>query len=130
MAIRWRCEGVILERSVMAWLRIGGSGRLDEKARQGLDDDPFLLVVELVPQVRLRNRDVVEAQNQLGHGPPGLSQILLTSRRCGGEEHRRGRKDAAGRRASRRAEEAVACRRWPCSLSSRQGSATCFRPVE
>src|SRR6266853_5306618 len=95
-------ESLILHGSVMGLLPVLVARGLDKEARQSLDDDPFLLVVELLPQVRLRNRDVVEVQIQLRHGPPGLPQILLTNRRRGIGEHRRGREDAAGYPASRR----------------------------
>jgi hypothetical protein len=89
-----------------------------------------LLVVELLPQVRLRNGDVGEVQIQLRHGPPGLPQILPASWGRGVGEHRPGREDAAGHRASRRAAQAVACRRCSYSRSSQQGSATYCRPAE
>jgi hypothetical protein len=39
-------DGLILERSVIGLLLAGDSGRFDKKARQSLDDVPFLLVVE------------------------------------------------------------------------------------
>src|SRR2546422_171423 len=84
----WVCSRVLVARG------------LDKEARQSLDDDPFLLVVELLPQVRLRNRNV-EVQIQLRHGPPGLPQILLASRQSGAGEHRSGREDAGGHPASR-----------------------------
>ena len=54
-----------------------------EKARQDFDDEMFLFVVELLPQTRLRDGDVGEAQIQLRHGPPGLLQMLLVSRDVG-----------------------------------------------
>src|ERR1044071_4767690 len=103
------------------------ASRLDKKARQSLDDDSLLPVVELLPQVRLRNRDVVEVQNQLRRCSPGLPPILLAARQTGAREHRRGREDAAGHPASRRAQEPAARRRQAYSLSSRRGSATCCR---
>ena len=58
----WVWVGLILEGSVIGLLRVLVAGRLDKEARQSLDDDLLLLVVELLPQVRLRYRDVVEVQ--------------------------------------------------------------------
>jgi hypothetical protein len=55
-------EGLILEGSVIGRFLVLVAGRLDKEARQSLDDDPLLFVVELLPQVRLRNRDLVEVQ--------------------------------------------------------------------
>src|SRR5258708_40310145 len=100
-------ESLILHGSVMGLLPVLVAGGLDKEARQSLDDDPFLLVVELLPQVRLRNRDVVEAQNQLRHGPPGLPQIVPASWGRGAGEPRGGCEDAVGHRVSPRAEEPV-----------------------
>jgi hypothetical protein len=53
---------LILEGSVIALLLVLIASRWRKKPRQSLDDDSFLLVLELLPQVRLRNRDVVEVQ--------------------------------------------------------------------
>src|ERR1044071_911249 len=129
-AARWVWVGLILDGSVIGLLLVLIASRLDKKARQSLDDDSLLPVVELLPQVRLRNRDVVEVQNQLRHGSPGLPPILLAARQTGAGEHRRGREAAAGHPASRRAQEPAARRRQAYSLSSRQGSATCCRRAE
>jgi hypothetical protein len=65
-----------------------GSASFGQKARQGFDDEPLLLVVELLPQARLRNGNLAEVQIQLRHGPPGLLQILLADRGRGAAERR------------------------------------------
>src|SRR5215471_17428660 len=80
---------------------------LDEEAREDLEDGAFLLLVELFPQLRLRNRDFVEVQIQLRYGPPGLIPILLTSQWSGGAgDHRRGGGVAGGPQTSRSVAEA------------------------
>ena len=68
------CEGLILDGSVIGLLLVLVARRFDKEPRQSLDDDAFLLVVELLPQVRLRNRDLVEVQIQLRHGSPGCTR--------------------------------------------------------
>ena len=101
-----------------------GSGCFDEEARQSLDDDLFLVLVELFPQVRLRNGDVGEVQIQLRHGSPGLRQMLpagRSKRQSGVGEHLREIGGEASPPASRpvvghQSEEP----RWPGSLSSRR----------
>ena len=70
--------------------------RFFEEGRLSLDDDPLLLVVELFPQARLRNRDVDEVQIQLRHDSPGLLQILLASWERAAGVHRQGHEDVAG----------------------------------
>ena len=105
------CEGLILEGSVIGLLLVLVAGRFDKEPGQCLDDDPFLLVVELLPQARLRDRDVDEVQIQLRHGSPGLHPMLLAHRQCGAGVHRRDREDAAGHPANRRAENLVARRK-------------------
>ena len=59
-----------------------------QEARQSFDDEPLWFVFELLPQARLRDGNVGEVQIQLRHGPPGLPQILLASRRRGVATHR------------------------------------------
>jgi hypothetical protein len=61
-----------------------------------------LIVVELLPQARLRNRNVHEVQNQLRHGSPGLPQMLLAGRQRAAIAHRRGREGVAGDPVKRR----------------------------
>jgi hypothetical protein len=73
----------------------------DKKARQSLDYDPFLMVVELFPKARLRNGNVGEVQIQLWHGSPGLHQMLMAGRRNGAGVHRRYREGASGHPANR-----------------------------
>ena len=124
------CEGVILERSVIGLLLAGEVSRFDKEARQSLDDASFLLVVELLPQARLRDRDVEEVQMQLGHGSPGLDPMLPAHRRGGAEEHRPGYGDGASLPASRRGGDTEEGRRWGRSPSIPQGLATYFRPAE
>jgi len=69
-------DGLILEMSVIGPLRaVAGSGCFDHEARQGFDDQLLLLLVEFLPQARLRNGNVDEAQIQLRHGSPGFEQI-------------------------------------------------------
>src|ERR1700687_2174258 len=119
-----------MDGSVIGLLLVLIASRLDKKARQSLDDDSFLLVVELLPQVRLRNRDVVEVEIQLRHGSPGLPPILLAARRSGAKEHQRGREDAAGHPANRPAQELVARRKESGNLSNRRESGTCCRLAE
>jgi hypothetical protein len=84
------CEGLILERSVIGLLLAGDSSCFDKEARQSLDDDSLLLVVELLSRARLRDRDVEEDQMQLGHGSPGLDPMLPAHRRRDLGEHRPG----------------------------------------
>src|ERR1035438_1401285 len=88
------CAGWILEGSVIGLLlrrfRALVSGGMDKKARQSLDDDPLLIVVELLPQARLRDRDVGEFQIQLRHDSPGLDPMLPAHRRSEAGERQRG----------------------------------------
>src|SRR5215468_9859050 len=100
---------------------------LDEETREDLEDGAFLLLVELFPQVRLRNRDFVEIQIQLRHGPPDLLPILLASQWSGAGEHRRGGGVAGGPRKSRSVEEVRLRERVFDNLSSQRGSATYCR---
>ena len=105
------CEGLILDGSVIGLLLVFVAGRFDKEPGQGLDDDSFLLVVELLPQARLRDGDVGEVQIQLRHGSPGLHPMLLADRQCGAGVHPRDREDAAGHPANRRAANLVARRK-------------------
>src|ERR1044071_2443874 len=100
---------------------------LDEETREDLEDGAFLLLVELFPQVRLGNRDFVEVQIQLRHGPPGWPPIFRASRGSGAGEHRRGGGVAGGPRTSRSVEEVQLCGRVSENPSSQRGSATCCR---
>src|SRR5439155_16362896 len=90
-AARWVWVGLILEGSVMALLLvITGSGGFGHEACEGLDHDPLLLVVELLPQARLGKGKVLEEfQMQLRHGSPGLRWVWPT-RRFGRGVYRRG----------------------------------------
>src|SRR5690348_1840764 len=99
---------------------------LDEETREDLEDGAFLHLVELFPQVRLRNRDLLEVQIQLRHGPPGLLPILL-ARWSGAGEHQRGGEVAGGPRTSRSVEESQLCGRVSENPSSQPGSATYCR---
>src|SRR5260370_39540211 len=68
-AARWVCDGLILETSVIGLLLVlFDSGCVDHEARQSFNDDPFLLVAELLPQARLRDGNVEEVEIQLRHG--------------------------------------------------------------
>ena len=99
---------MILNGSVIGLLRVLVPRGLDKEARQSLDDNPLLLVVELFPQARLRNRNVDEVQIQLRHGSPDLDQIL-PSRRQGSAagEHQPGFEGEASLRASQRVADRV-----------------------
>src|SRR5260370_41559266 len=111
-AARWVCDGLILETSVIGLLLVlFDSGCVDHEARQSFNDDPFLLVAELLPQARLRDGNVEEVEIQLRHGSPGLAPMLPADRQHGAEEHRRGCEGAASRPANRQVPEPVA-RRW------------------
>src|SRR3954469_15602808 len=85
-AARWVCVVLIFDESVIAslllrlFLVVAGLREFDDEARQSLDDESFLLVVELFPQARLRNRNVEEVQIQLRHGSPDLDQMLQSRR--------------------------------------------------
>src|SRR5215469_10830395 len=107
--------------------RLAILGCLDEETREDLEDGAFLLLVELFPQVRLRNRDFVEVQIQLRHGPPGLLPILLASQRSGAGEYRRGGGVAGGPRTSRSVEKFRPRGRVFENPSSQPGSATYCR---
>ena len=124
------CAGLILERSVIGLLLPGDVSRLDKEPRQSLDDASFLLVVELLPQARLRNRDVDEVQVQLRHDSPALDPMLLADRRGGAGEHRQGCGDGTSLPVNRRGEDSGEGRRWGRSPSIPQGLATYFRPAE
>src|SRR5436309_14780861 len=95
-AARWVWVGLILEGSVMALLLvITGSGGFGHEACEGLDHDPLLLVVELLPQARLGKGKVLEEfQLQLRHGSPGLRWVWPT-RRVGRGGRRGGREGEA-----------------------------------
>ena len=88
-----------------------GSAGLGKKARQRLDDGLFLRVVELLPQARLRDRDVAEVEIQLWHGSPGLHPMLLACRRYAGGGHPPGCGPGANLQATRRVEK-FAGHRW------------------
>src|SRR5215472_9283937 len=109
-------------RSRLAILRC-----LDEETREDLEDGAFLLLVELFPQVRLRNRDFEDVQIQLRHGPPDLLPILLARQWRGAGEHRRGGGVAGGPRTSRSVEEARLRVRASENPSNQRGSATYCR---
>src|SRR5450432_1035034 len=93
------CEGLILEGSVIVRLLLGSRG-LDKKARQNLDDDLFVFVVELLPQALLRNRYVDKAQMQLWHGSPGLLPMLSGHPPTGATERQRDCEDRVSAGAS------------------------------
>ena len=69
-------ESVIVPLLLGLFLFVVRLREFDEKARQSLDDESLLYVVELFPQTRLRNRNVDEVQIQLRHGSPDLDQML------------------------------------------------------
>src|SRR5439155_1521322 len=129
-AARWVWVGLILEGSVMALLLvIAGSGCFGHEACEGLDNDPFLVLVELVPQARLGKGKVLEEfQMQLRHGSPGLRRIGPT-RRFGRGEHRRGSGGEASLPVSPRVADRPLDARGNQSRSMPPESGTYSRPV-
>src|ERR1700685_2041467 len=69
-------DGLILERSLIGCLlRLAGSDCVDHQTRERFDYELFVVVVQFLPQARLRNRDIEEVQIQLRHGSPAVEQI-------------------------------------------------------
>src|SRR5438094_388270 len=129
-AARWVWVGLILEGSVMALLLvITGSGGFGHEACEGLDHDPLLLVVELLPQARLGKGKVLEEfQMQLRHGSPGLRRIRPT-RQFGRGEHRRWSGGEASLRVSPRVGDRPLDAQWSRSRSMPPESGIYSRPV-
>jgi hypothetical protein len=92
-------ESVIAPLLLDLLLVVVGSREFDQEARQSLDDESLLLVVELFPQTRLRNRNVDEVQIQLRHGSPDLDQMLQSPQQgSAAGEYQRGFEDDASLR--------------------------------
>ena len=95
-------DDLILERSVIDCLRWpAGSNCIDHQTRQRFDHELFVLVVEFLPQARLRNRDIEEVQIQLRHDSPALEQIGAPVLRRVAKEHLPGSGAEASAPASR-----------------------------
>src|ERR1700694_3726944 len=81
-------DGWILERSIIGKpLWIAGSDRFEHQTRQRFDYQLLVLVVQFLPQARLRDGDVDEVQVQLRHGSPVVEQIASPLWRCVEREH-------------------------------------------
>src|ERR1035438_5708211 len=99
--------------------------------RQSFDYQLLVLVVQFLPQARLRNRDVEEAQIQLRHGSPAAEQIASPMWRRAAKEHRPKSGAEASPPSSRSdGSPAPAMERLRRNLSSLPESATCFRPAK
>ena len=79
-------ESVIGSLLLRLFLVVVGLREFDEKAPQSLDDQSLLLVVELFPQARLRNRNVDEVQIQLRHGSPTSTRYYSRDGRAAQQE--------------------------------------------
>jgi hypothetical protein len=126
-AARCVCEAVIFDESIIVFLLLN---LLLLVVGLGEFDDSLLFVVELLPQTRLRDRDVDEVQIQLRHGSPDLDQML--SVHCQGgvaAMHQRGRGGEVSPRVTPRVVDSVKellAFRNPSMLPE---SATYFRPA-
>ena len=94
-------EGLILEGSVIGLLQPLARVALTRR-RESLDDEALLLVVELLPQVRLRNRDPLKFRFSCGMALQDTPPILRAKWPSGAGEHRSDREAAGGRPESRR----------------------------
>src|ERR1700756_4832884 len=104
MAARCRWMGLTLPSSLMARL-FGGMrhGRFGDQARQELDHERALFLVQRVPQAGFGTGWIQEVQGELHDGPP-LRQAVTGAPPTGGgdaEEHRREPERAANRSARR-----------------------------
>ena len=119
-------ESVIGSLLLRLFLVVAGLREFDDEARQSLDDESLLLVVELFPQARLRNRNVEEVQIQLRHGSPDLDQMLQSRRQSSAAgEYLRGLEGEVSLRTNQRVANRVEDQSWFGNPSKPLESAIC-----